>query len=82
MEVRIHFTHGLPSTNQVDLSMGRLQNPSSFSCSHSKESLCTKYGQNIMCLAEGICFSYSFVKRGMDLHAKAGHDSLEKQFDA
>lgn len=35
-----------------------------------------------MCLAEGICFSYSFVKRGMDLHAKGGHDSLEKQFDA
>lgn len=82
MEVRIHFTHGLPSTNQVDLSMGRLQNPSSFSCSHSKESLCTKYGQNIMCLAVGICFSYSFVRRGMDLHAKAGHDSLKKQLCA
>lgn len=64
MEVRIHFTHGLPSTNQVDLSMGRLQNPSSFRCSHSKESLCTKHGQNIMCLAVSICFSYSFVEGG------------------
>lgn len=35
-----------------------------------------------MCLAVGICFSYSFVKRGMDLHAKAGHDSLKKQLYA
>lgn len=35
-----------------------------------------------MCSAVGICFSYSFIKRGMDLHAKAGHDSLKKQFYA
>lgn len=65
MEVRIHFTHGLLTTNQVDLFIWRLQNPLWFNCSHNKESLCTKSGHNLMCLAAGICFSYSFVKRGI-----------------
>lgn len=62
MEVRMHFTHGLPSTNQVDLSIGRLQNPSWLNCFIAK-SLFVPTMDITMCLTVGICFSYSFVKR-------------------
>lgn len=72
MEVRIHFTHGLPATNQVDLFIRSLQNPSWFNCSHSKGFLCAKCGHNVMCLAAGICFSYSFVKRGICIPKQVG----------
>lgn len=63
MEVRIHFTHGLPTTNQVDLFIGRLQNPSWFNCFIAKSLFLLT--MDIMCWAVGICFSYSFVKRGI-----------------